>query len=174
MHALPGHGRQVEGLGSRGISREGCVWSGGGPHGTVSVLGTEDTGGSAGGALLVGRGRLGYLALQRGLLLRAEDVPDVVWRPRAAGMVGRSHMAVVRRAPCGVGCSRIEGRVLGEVVAPVAWVHCSGVPVHPGAGGGLMVLDGVLGGVPVLSADSAERWWRGGVELHCWVHWRSG
>lgn len=76
-------------------------------------------------------------------------------------------MAVVRRASAWVDCCRIEcrveARVLREVIPPVRSMHRSWVPVHPRAGSGLVVLQGILG-MPALSADSQR--WRSLVKLH--------
>ena len=128
----------------------------------MAMFRAEHAGSSAGGALLVGRRSLGDLALKRGLLLSAQDVPDVVRRPRATSCVWRSHM--VRRAPVGVCCCWVEASssVLREIVgAPLSRMHHGWIPVHPGAGGScLMVLHGVLG-MSALPADSQRRW--------CWV-----
>lgn len=128
----------------------------------MSVLWTEDVRGGAGRALLVG-GCLGDLALHRGgVLLCAKDVPNVVRgaSSTAAGSIGRSHMAVVRRA------SRIHrSRVavlVREVVAP--WRVHRWVPVHPRTRSRLVVLEGIFR-MPILPAGS-ERRWRGGIKLH--------
>ena len=158
MHACSGHGWEVERLGSSSISREGCVWGGWRTHG-VGMLWAEDTCSCAGRALLVGRRRLGDLALQRSLLLRSQDVSNVVWCPSGSGGgVWRSDVvAMVRWASVWVN----GVAVLREVVSPRAWMHCR-VPVHPRTGGCLVVLESV---VPVLPADSEGRW-SGGIKLH--------
>lgn len=134
----------------------------------MGMLRAEDTGGSAGRALLVGGGRLSDLALQRSLLLGAQDVSDVVRGAcSAAGCVWGGHMAVVRRASRRVHCSWVEGGVLGEVVAGPVTVHGGRVPVHPGAGRRLVVRQRVLR-MPALSAHCAERRWHWSclVKLH--------
>ena len=157
MKAWSGNAWDVEGLGTRGISRERSIWGGGRAHGVA--IRAEDTSSCTGGALLVGRWRFGDLALKRGLLLSAQDVPDVVRRPRATGSIWRSHM--VRRASVGVSCSWVEARVLREVVgSPRTRVHHGWIPVHPRAGGSLMILHSVLW-MSCLPADGQRRW--------CWI-----
>lgn len=53
--------------------------------------------------------------------------------------------------------------VLREVVGPVTWMH-GWIPVHPGAGSSLVVLQRVVR-MPILPAGSEGRW-RRGVKLH--------
>ncbi len=166
MHACSGHGGQVEGLGSTSICRIRRVWGGRRSH--PRVFRTEDARSGAGGALLVGRGRLGDLALQRSLLLSTQDVPDVVWRawPSSSGTrcIGRHMAVVVRRASVGIQRGRVAVVVLREVVAPRRWMH-GWIPVHPWASSSSLVVLQRIVGMPALSASS-ERRWRCRVKLH--------
>lgn len=124
----------------------------------MSMLWAENACCSAGWTLLVSGWRLGYLALQRSLLLSAQYVSNVVWRPSSGRVDGGGDM--VRRTSAG-----IHGvAILLEVVGPRVG-HCSRVPVHPGAGGSLVVLELGVVRMPGLSAD-CERRRRGGVKLH--------
>ncbi len=158
MKAWSWYAWDVEGLSTSGISGEWSGWRGRGAHG-VAMFWAEHAGSCAGGALLlVGRRGLGDLALKRGLLLSAQDVPNVVWRARGTGSIWRSHM--VRRAS-GVSCSWVEARVLREVIgAPRTRVHHGWIPVHPWAGSSLVVLHSVLR-MSALPADCQRRW--------CWI-----
>lgn len=156
MHSCSGHGREVEGLCPRSISREWCVWSCWRAHG-VSMLGAENTGSSASRTLLVGRRRLGDFALQRSLLLSSQDVPNVVWRSSSSACIGWSDIvgATVRiHRPVAILC---------EVVGPGIRVHRR-IPVHPWAGSSLVVLQSIVR-MSILPAGS-ERRRPAGVKLH--------
>ena len=141
MHSWSGQSRQIKGLGSNSISWERsvrCMWRANG----LCMLRAIHIRSHASRAVLIRRGDLGYLALQRSLLLLgSQNIPYVVRCSSGtnASSIGRSHL--VRRTSSRVHCSRVETRVLREVVAPVSLMHSSSsrVPIHPWTSGVLRV-----------------------------------